>query len=98
MALATKMATNMKKGVLFQGHAASMRTDTTLLEILTPEQSVKFLRWMSANKERCREMIGRRSTDEDTAMKKETTLSDLCRRLDEVLRLPKGNDETEESG
>jgi hypothetical protein len=43
MALATKMVELTKKGVLFQAHAASMRTHTTLLEILTPEQSVKFL-------------------------------------------------------
>jgi hypothetical protein len=77
MALATKMVDLVKKGVLFQAHAASMRTHTTLLEILTPEQSVKFLKYMAANRPR-------RQSQSQT---KDATLEDVCKRLDEVLRL-----------
>lgn len=91
MALATKMATNLRKGVLFQAHAASMRTNTTLLDILTPEQSIKYLQWMATNREKCREKIQQQRHDDDVAMTKETTLSDICNRLDEVLRFPKGD-------
>jgi hypothetical protein len=77
MALATKMVDLVKKGVLFQAHAASMRTRTTLLEILTPEQSVKFLKYMAAN----RPQLQSQSQTQDA------TLEDVCKRLDEVLRL-----------
>lgn len=91
MALATKMATNVRKGVLFQAHAASMRTNTALLDILTPEQSIKYLQWMSANRDRCRETLQQRQSKDDVVMNKETTLSDICKRLDEVLRFPKGD-------
>jgi len=91
MALATKMATNVRKGVLFQAHAASMRANTTLLDILTPEQSIKYLQWMETNRERCRDTIQQRRQNTDVVMTKETTLSDICKRLDEVLRFPKGD-------
>jgi hypothetical protein len=78
MALATKMVELTKKGVLFQAHAASMRTHTTLLEILTPEQSVKFLKYMEANRPAAR------SSQTQTY---DATLEDICKRLDQVLRL-----------
>jgi hypothetical protein len=78
MALATKMVELTKKGVLFQAHAASMRTHTTLLEILTPEQSVKFLKYMAANRPAARP---------SRTQSNDATLEDICRRLDQVLRL-----------
>ena len=93
MALATKMATNLRKGVLFQAHAASMRTSTALLDILTPEQSIKYLKWMAANRDKCRETIQelRHSKGDDVVMNNQTSLSDICKRLDEVLRFPKSD-------
>lgn len=87
MALAAKMATNVRKGILFQAHAASMRANTTLLDILTPEQSIKYLQWMSANRERCRETLQVQRNGE-AGMMNTATLSDICKRLDEVLRFP----------
>jgi hypothetical protein len=75
MKLATKMVELTKKGVLFQAHAASMRTHTTLLEILTPEQSVKFLKYMAANRPAARP---------SQTQTPDATLEDICRRLDQI--------------
>jgi hypothetical protein len=92
MALATRMATNLRKGVLFQAHAASMRTYTTLFDILTPEQSIKYLQWMAVNRAKCRDVVQQRGNENVNMSDKETTLSDICKRLDEVLRFPKGDE------
>jgi hypothetical protein len=78
MALATKMVELTKQGVLFQAHAASMRTHTTLLEILTPEQSVRFLKYMAANRPAARP---------SQTQTNDATLEDICKRLEQVLRL-----------
>lgn len=69
-----------------------MRANTTLLDILTPEQSIEYLQWMSANRDRCRDALQQqRQSKDDVAMNKERNLSDICKRLDEVLRFPKGD-------
>lgn len=87
------MAINVRKGVLFQAHAASMRANTTLLDILTPEQSIKYLQWMAVNRDKCRGTL-HQQTERNVEMSNNETLSDICKRLDEVLRFPK-NDGTE---
>lgn len=87
---ACRLATNMGKGMRYQCHAAAMRSETALLKILTPTQSIRFLEWFAANRERCRETIERQRSV-NRVLGEDTTLSDLSRRLDEALRLPQSD-------
>lgn len=89
MADAARMVTNMTKGMSFQSHAVGMRSDNTLLRTLTPEQTAKYLDWYANNKERCHRVLQFRvmtgKLGDSDGIK---TMNDMCKRLDEALRLP----------
>jgi hypothetical protein len=95
MADATKMVVNMCKGLKYQCHAASMRSDTAMTQILTPAQSVRFLHWFARNRDACRQLLINRRSATPIPDPKDASLSDICRRLNEALRLPT-NDTIEE--
>lgn len=89
MADAARMVTNMTKGMSFQSHAVGMRSDNTLLRTLAPEQTAKYLDWYANNKERCHRVLQCRvmtgKLGDSDGIK---TMNDMCKRLDEALRLP----------
>jgi hypothetical protein len=84
------MVTNMNKGMSFQSHAVGMRSENTLLRTLTPEQMAKYLDWCEHNKERCQRVLQERAKTRKALSKLEDakTINDMCKRLDDALRLP----------
>jgi hypothetical protein len=89
------MTQSLREAVSTQCAAAAVREDTCLLEILTPTQTAKFHDWVSSNQERCQRIIDKRRTDpeKESSVWKEQSLFEFCRRLDEVLRISKKEDE-----
>lgn len=80
----------MKKGMSFQSHAVGMRSENTLLRNLSPEQMAKYLDWCEHNKERCKVLLQERAKKRKDLSRLEDakTINDMCKRLDDALRLP----------
>lgn len=57
VATAKSMARSLKHGILYQGHSSAHRSEVALLDILTPEQSARYLQWTAANKDRCERIL-----------------------------------------
>ena len=90
LAAATRMTASLREAVGSQCRAASARENKSMLEVLTPAQTVKLNEWVSANKERCHRVLNKkRATPEKDTVWKEQSLFEFCRRLDEVLRISK---------
>lgn len=97
---ATRMASRLKEAVLLQSHNVAVRTERTYLEIMTPRQSVLFHKWSAKNRERCRETVGNQKTtqrtrspvdmDYDSKTAENLTLIEVCRKLEAVLKISKG--------
>merc|ERR1712038_203007 len=49
---------SLLNGILYQSHSAAHRNEIGLLQILTPAQALRFLKWFIANKERCTRLFG----------------------------------------
>jgi len=96
MAVASKMSTNMKHGIMYQSHTVSHKSESALLRILTPEQTVRYLEWLGTNKERCERILKKsdRTNMEEveswssSSEGRESSLTDICEKLDKMLRLP----------
>lgn len=58
VATAKSMVRSLKHGILYQGHSSAHRSEVALLDILTPEQSARYLQWTAANKDRCDRILG----------------------------------------
>lgn len=85
---AGKMAMNLKKGLLLHTHATAARSENTLLRILSPQQAAKFLQWSSRNRERWQQKLQAPDQQQQQALADTSSLADLCKRLDDALRLP----------
>jgi len=82
---ASSMSSNLKKGILSHCHSVSHKTETSLLHILTPEQSARFSKWFVLNKDRCRSIAN--MDKEKQNFSGETSLNELCVQLDQSLNI-----------
>jgi hypothetical protein len=57
VAVAGTMVSNLKHGTLYQSHSAAHRNETGLLQILTTEQALAYINWISMNRERCKKLF-----------------------------------------
>jgi len=87
------MITNLRRGMLYNCHYISQEAETTYGNILTPEQTMKFLEWFKVNKQRCKTVLLQMNRNvkkkevEESTNNATTSLNDLCRRLDEALNM-----------
>jgi hypothetical protein len=88
---ATRMAENLKEAVLYQSHAASIRAKRSYLEVLTPRQTILYQEWLSnKNRERLSEVMKRRRARSSSfEADNNPCLMDVCRKLEEILRISK---------
>ena len=89
---AKSMSRSLKHGVLYRGHIAAHRQESALLDVLTPEQSARYLKWFRANKDRCEKVLGTKgkeviSTTSAGSEMKDMPLDELCEQLNNALRL-----------
>lgn len=96
IAAATRMASNLKEAVLFQSYASNIRSEKSYLEILTPTQTILYQEWLSNNRDRLSQHMQRRRasknlpTSSTTPAVDNACLMDVCRKLEDVLRISKG--------
>lgn len=91
---AKSMSRSLKHGVLYQGHSAAHRNEAALLDVLTPEQSARYLQWFRANKGRCERLFGSKRGEESTTNAAGTEMRDMsldaiCQQLNDALNLRK---------
>lgn len=91
LAAATKLTSNLTEAIGSQCQTSTAREDSSLLQVLTPAQTVKFQEWVAANQDRCTRVISeRRPTPEKCyPVFKDSALIEFCKRLEEVLRISK---------
>ena len=96
--VANDAISSLEMSVRYQGHAAGHRNRTALLDVLTPEQAVKFLGWMRDNGDRCRDVLlpssaqtqsQTRTPSPQEGIHRVESLSDVCRCLNKSLNLRK---------
>lgn len=88
METATKLASNLKEAMMYQSHAASVRSAKTLTDILTPQQTLKYKEWMGSNRDRCKEYFEKRKQGSESSSAKpsdKTTLLNICKRLEKIV-------------
>ena len=93
------MSSRLKEAVLLQSHNVAIRGERTYLTILTPTQSVLYHKWLANNRERCKDAIECQKTktkksattaQSDLLLFENRTLIDVCRQLEAVLKISKG--------
>jgi hypothetical protein len=95
---AARMSSRLKEAVLLQSHNVATRGERTYLSILTPTQSVLYHKWLANNRERCRDSIECQKTAKRAATTAQSemlvfenrTLIEVCRQLEAVLKISKG--------
>ncbi len=96
---ATRMSSRLKETMLLQSHNVAVRGERTYLSILTPTQAVLYHKWLANNRKRCRDVIGgqkpsQRTTtptgSDDSQVSESRTLMEVCRKLEAVLKISKG--------
>lgn len=95
---ATRMSSRLKEAVLLQSHNVAIRGERTYLTVLTPTQSVLYHQWLANNRERCRDKIECQKTTKrsaptaqaDMLVFENRTLIEVCRQLEAVLKISKG--------
>ena len=94
IAAAVRMASRLTEAVMYQSHAVSVRSGRSYLEILTPEQTLRYQEWFSENSDRCRNALRRRRASVGSsvpASNESACLLDVCRKLEEVMKISKTN-------
>jgi len=105
IALATRLASNLKEAVLYQLYLSSFRKRKTYLNILTPQQTILYQEWLLSNRDRSEEVLndkrkissssntnnGRLSSSlcSTSTRDENSTLEQLCRCLEESLKVTK---------
>lgn len=84
--MAESMALTLKKGVVGHSGTVSKRRQAALMDVLTPEQSVKFLNWIDKNKSRCRS-LGILQEADTAPIPHSSSLDELCLQLDRSLKI-----------
>lgn len=97
---ATRMASRLKEAVLLQSHNVAVRGERTYLHIMTPNQSVAYKKWAANNRERCHGFVDRSkilsekapspTVMDDSKISENLTLIEVCRKLEAVLKISKG--------
>ena len=76
---------------MYQGHAASIRSENSYLKILTPAQTMLYQEWLSKNRDRCSEVLKRHKVTgggtQPASSKDSSCLLDVCRKLEELLKI-----------
>eukprot|EP00526_Cylindrotheca_closterium_P005875 CAMPEP_0113618662 /NCGR_PEP_ID=MMETSP0017_2-20120614/9457_1 /TAXON_ID=2856 /ORGANISM="Cylindrotheca closterium" /LENGTH=572 /DNA_ID=CAMNT_0000528187 /DNA_START=84 /DNA_END=1802 /DNA_ORIENTATION=- /assembly_acc=CAM_ASM_000147 len=88
METATKMASNLKEAMMYQSHAASVRSAKTLTGILTPQQTLKYKEWMGSNRDRCKAHFENRMKGSGLSSSQpsdRTSLSNICKKLEKIV-------------
>eukprot|EP00934_Nitzschia_sp_Nitz4_P004585 Nitzschia sp. Nitz4//scaffold51_size120721//113363//115439//NITZ4_003749-RA/size120721-snap-gene-0.28-mRNA-1//1//CDS//3329553928//4575//frame0 len=101
MEAASRMASGLREAVLLQSHNATVRRNQTYLGVLTPEQTIRYQQWLEKNKGRYSDKqsqdkpMQRAPSPLDVAMPsaENMTLMEVCRKLEEVLKISKVTDE-----
>lgn len=98
---AARMATGLNEAVLLQSHNAAVRANRTYLDILTPQQTVAYHKWLANNRERNRDTISnlrnqRKNAEAADTNAENATLIDVCRKLEQVLKISKGGTDDKE--
>lgn len=88
MSDATKMVSNMKRGILNHGQSTAGRSENLFLSTLSPDQSAKYFKWYAQNADRVKRTPPAAFIKKEPVETKESSLSDLCKRLHDVLRIP----------
>jgi hypothetical protein len=96
------MASTLKKAVMYQGHAAALRSEKSYIDILTPTQTMLYQEWLAANRQRCNDVFLRRkrapaeigaataallATTNNSSSKENACLLDVCRKLEDLLKI-----------
>mmetsp|Transcript_12497 Transcript_12497/g.18935 ORF Transcript_12497/g.18935 Transcript_12497/m.18935 type:complete len:784 (-) Transcript_12497:31-2382(-) len=58
VSVAMTMVSSLQNGILYQSHSAAHRNEVGLLQVLTPDQALRFLHWFALNKDRCTKLFG----------------------------------------
>lgn len=89
MADATKMVSNMKRGVLTHGQSTVGRSENLFLSTLSADQSAKYFKWYAENGDRLKKTHPvTMAKQEPCETDQESSLSDICKRLQDVLKIP----------
>ena len=63
------MASRLKEAVLYQSHAAAVRSEKSYSQVLTPKQVLMYQDWLAKNRDRTKEKLNqRRKEAEDSKM------------------------------
>jgi hypothetical protein len=87
IAAATRMTSKLKEAVLYQSHAAAVRSEKSFSSILTPKQALLYQEWLAKNRERCKENLLQRKADITRSRAEHSCLMDMCKKLEEVLKI-----------
>lgn len=82
---------HLQNAMLCHTQLSSQRNQKLLLDVLTPEQTSRFLEWMKSNKEKCKPLMEkklRRDHNAECSLESDSTLVAVYRQLEE-LRLQK---------
>jgi hypothetical protein len=88
MAAAQRTTESLKGAVESICSVVSQREEQTYLSVLNPEQVAAYQVWLVANRDRCRTALPK-ADDSLSIGGKDTTMPEICRKLDEVLQISK---------
>jgi hypothetical protein len=88
MAAAQRTTESLKGAVESICSVVSQREEQTFLSVLNPEQVAAYQEWLVANRDRCRSALPAPG-DSSLIGGKDTTMPEICRKLDEVLQISK---------
>lgn len=96
MAAAVQTSDRLYEAVESLGRVVSQREDRTILSILSPTQVGTYQKWLSTNRGRVGDIVQRTtsaSSDNASLPSTESSLHDICKRLNEVLQISKATNE-----
>jgi hypothetical protein len=97
---AVRTVASLSSAVESVSYAVGRREEASLNSILTPAQTAAYQRWLARNRNKCHQAFNRAQSDHSPLPAattseagvnpaKDTSLIDICRRLNEVLRISK---------
>jgi hypothetical protein len=91
MAAAQRTTESLKGAVESICSVVSQREEQTFLSVLNPKQVAAYQDWLAANRDRCRSALPVEESPGDFSLigRKDTSMPEICRKLDEVLQISK---------
>lgn len=86
MMAAVQTADSLREAVESVSRVVAQREDRAY-SVLGSAKIATYHKWVNANRERCQGMLERRGTDNSSSIPIDTSLHDICRRLNEVLQI-----------